>query len=315
MSFFLQNNKYDFPVDLVYLWCDGSDPDFAYRRAKALSEVNGSEFDPDAVTVERWTDHDELKYSLRSVCKFLPWINNIYILMNQKPPAWLKADVPGVICVQHRDIMQGNEKCFNSTAIESYIHKIPGLAEHFIFTNDDVFVGAPLHKSYFFTKKGQAIQYVRKSKIMRGRLNDESFHDLLNDSTWKSQYERMIVKINKILFDEFDKELCVFPGHLMDAYNRSVLEEQVEDSPLHKYVIETRKQMFRHEEDLQRSAYSWRAALLNKLTLKYLPLSRPRLERYFPSYGQPRVCGNVSDFKLLRIGKTPLFITKKYNTG
>ena len=102
--------KYDFPVDLVYLWCDGSDPDFAYRRAKALSEVTGTEFDPDAVSVERWTDHDELKYSLRSVCKFLPWINKIYILMNQRPPDWMNTDVPGLVCIQHKEIMQGNEK-------------------------------------------------------------------------------------------------------------------------------------------------------------------------------------------------------------
>ena len=72
--FFLR--KFDFPVDLVYSWCDGSDPDFAFRRAKTMAELSGTEFDPDAVTVERWTEHDELKYSIRSVCKFFQCLHD-----------------------------------------------------------------------------------------------------------------------------------------------------------------------------------------------------------------------------------------------
>ena len=305
--FFLR--KFDFPVDLVYSWCDGSDPDFAFRRAKTMAELSGTEFDPDAVTVERWTEHDELKYSIRSVCKFLPWVNKIYVLMNQKPPAWMKTDMPGLVCVQHKDVMWENSSmaCFNSNAIETYIHRIPGLSEHFIYSCDDFFVGAPLKKSYFFTKNGTAIQYVYKFKNMCGRLSDEYFQDLINDKAWDTQYARTTVRVNKLLYDEFKKELCIFPSHLMDAHNRSVMEEQIESSPLTQYVVETRKHNFRKDNDIPRIAYPWRAALLGKLKLKYLSLPRPRLEQYFTLSRKPRICSTRDDIRHLRIGKTPLF--------
>ena len=31
----------DFPVDMVYLWCDGGDPEFLRRKAKFSEETEG----------------------------------------------------------------------------------------------------------------------------------------------------------------------------------------------------------------------------------------------------------------------------------
>ena len=39
---------------------------------------------------------------------------------------------------------------FNSTTIEMYLHRIPDLAEQFIYSNDDMFPIRPLQISDFF---------------------------------------------------------------------------------------------------------------------------------------------------------------------
>jgi hypothetical protein len=58
--------------------------------------------------------------------------------------------------VTHQQIFRWPEHLptFNSTSIESHLHRIPGLAEHFIYANDDMFLGAPVAPEDFFTSLG-----------------------------------------------------------------------------------------------------------------------------------------------------------------
>ena len=59
-------------IDAVYTWCDASDPIFAKQRRDLMilkgipevEELNG---------MVRFENHDELRYSLRSVFENLPW--------------------------------------------------------------------------------------------------------------------------------------------------------------------------------------------------------------------------------------------------
>ncbi|MEV4559339.1 stealth conserved region 3 domain-containing protein [Kitasatospora sp. NPDC049285] len=43
---------------------------------------------------------------------------------------------------------------FNSHAIETGLHRIPGLAEHFLYFNDDMFLGRPVRPEDFFLGSG-----------------------------------------------------------------------------------------------------------------------------------------------------------------
>jgi hypothetical protein len=60
--------------------------------------------------------------------------------------------------VSHREIFgdTGRLPTFNSQAIESRLHRIPGLAEHFLYLNDDVFLARPVPPELFFTPGGLA---------------------------------------------------------------------------------------------------------------------------------------------------------------
>ena len=63
-------------VDLVYLWVDGSDPVWQAKR----QSVVGYEGNTSADCKGRYADNGELKYSLRSVELYAPWIRKIFIV-------------------------------------------------------------------------------------------------------------------------------------------------------------------------------------------------------------------------------------------
>jgi hypothetical protein len=68
------------PVDVVYMWVNGSHPVLAQelqeldaRLRKHTADVRQSRFD---------SGRDELRYSLRSLEMYMPWYNHLYILTN-----------------------------------------------------------------------------------------------------------------------------------------------------------------------------------------------------------------------------------------
>jgi hypothetical protein len=147
-----------FPIDVVYTWVDGSDPRWLEKRARAEAEEKGLEFHPEATMASRFADHEELRYSLRSLEYFAPWVRNIYLVTDDQVPAWLDTDHPRIRLVDHRDIFTdpSNLPTFNSNAIISSLHHIEGLSEHYLFMNDDFFLGRWVTPDLFFTPSGLA---------------------------------------------------------------------------------------------------------------------------------------------------------------
>ena len=106
------------PIDVVYTWVNGSDPSF-------ISELNKHVL----VTSEnsapsRFSDKDELRYSLRSLEMYAPWVRKVYIVTNGQIPSWLDMDNPRVSLIAHEDIFTNlsHLPTFSSPAIETHIH-------------------------------------------------------------------------------------------------------------------------------------------------------------------------------------------------
>ena len=88
----------------------------------------------------------------------MPWIRTVHLVVSniEQVPAWL--DQSKVHVVLHEDIIPEQLlPTFNSTTIEMYLHKIPGLAEHFIYSNDDMLAVGELHVEDFFTESSLPI--------------------------------------------------------------------------------------------------------------------------------------------------------------
>ncbi len=155
----------DFPIDLVYLWCDSADPAFQDSLARYCPGQN--------IKGERFYSSDELKYSLRSAERYAPWIRTIHLVTNGQIPKWLDTTNPKINLVRHEDIFPPDLlhflPSFNSQAIESNIHRIQYLAEHFLYANDDMFFGRPVSPSDFFSRDGRIMADLRGGRVARGR--------------------------------------------------------------------------------------------------------------------------------------------------
>ena len=142
----------NFDIDMVFSWVDGSDIEFQRARAKRMKNyVVGDGDDSEA----RYRQIDELKYALRSVYMYAPWIRHIYIVTDSPRPRWLD-EHPDVTLVRSEDHFRDLTvlPTHNSHAVESQLHRIPGLAEHFLYSNDDMFFGRPVDPSIFFSPGG-----------------------------------------------------------------------------------------------------------------------------------------------------------------
>ena len=128
---------------------------------KPLSKLElGLEKYHEDISSSRFADNEELKYSLRSVEKFAPWVRNIYIVTNGQIPSWLNLEHPRIKIVTHEEIFinKSHLPTFSSPAIEVHIHRIKGLSKKFIYLNDDVFFGDHVWPDDFFTHaKGHKI--------------------------------------------------------------------------------------------------------------------------------------------------------------
>ena len=171
-------------IDVVYTWVDGSDEKWQEIRNRYYREYHPFINDTDANTKNRYRNRDELKYSLRSLYQFAPFINHIFIVTFGQCPRWLQED-PRITIVDHQEIFpnKADLPTFNSQAIEANLHRIPNLSEKFIYFNDDVFLGTHVEVEDFFTEEG--LIYVNPSdyKVPRGAVEPD---EVAYDAAWRN---------------------------------------------------------------------------------------------------------------------------------
>ncbi|AUG79179.1 hypothetical protein CFP65_4432 [Kitasatospora sp. MMS16-BH015] len=235
-------NDVDFPVDAVYTWVDGNDPAWKARRNKVLAErgLAPAQTDGDGASDDaRFRDREELRYSLRSLDMFAPWIRTIYLVTDDQTPAWLDTDHPRVKVVSHRELFgdTGTLPSFNSHAIESRLHRIEGLSEQFLYLNDDVFFGRPLRPETFFLSSGQAKCFPSPTKVDPAPVQDGE------------EFALIAAKNNRALLErEFGRTPTNTFVHSPHALRRSTLAELEERFPME--VARTADAQLRSATDL-----------------------------------------------------------------
>jgi hypothetical protein len=170
------------PIDIVYLWVDGNDTNWRSKRQSASDQL--SAFSSQALArfgnVEgRFRDNDELRYSLRALDRFFPGHGHVYIVTDGQVPAWLQPS-SRLSLIDHRDLIpQACLPTFDSGNIESYIHRIPGLAERYFYFNDDVFFGAPVNVDDWFFPGGFYVAWSDEPEVagLALQVNDTSLEN------------------------------------------------------------------------------------------------------------------------------------------
>ncbi len=257
------------PIDIVYTWVDGSDP--AWQDTfRSTAHQFGRTVDEVALDPARYRSRDELRYSLRSVWAFCGWARQIYIVTAGQVPSWLAED-PRVRIVDHSEILPSNSlPTFNSHAMESALHHIDGLAEHFIYFNDDMLVGRSLRPEDFFTPNGLARVFSSGARVP-GVEDDQT---LAVDTAARRGRELLNQRFGRVVVDK--------PLHSPYPLRRSVMEEIEKEFP--DAVCRTSHSRFRSPTDLsiaasfaQHYAVAVGKAVLGTISTEYVHVESGRL--------------------------------------
>ncbi|WP_369802263.1 stealth family protein [Sinomonas sp. R1AF57] len=209
----------DFEIDIVFSWVDGSDPEFRKYRASFLpGVVLGEGDDADA----RFRQIDELKYALRSLHMFAPWIRRIFICTDSKVPQWLDDAHEKITVVRAEDHYRDPSvlPVFNSQAIESQLQHIEGLSEYFLYSNDDMFFGRPLGPDMFFSPGG-ITKFIEAST--RIGLGDNHLD--------RSGHENAARVNRRLLYERFGRITTRHLEHTAAPLRKSVLHEMEQEFP------------------------------------------------------------------------------------
>ncbi len=257
-------------IDVVYTWVDGSDA--TWRAAfDDWSVRDGRDHQADRDLVAgRYRDNGELRHSLRSLWFGCDWVRRIYLVTADQVPAWLDAEDERIEVVSHRDILP--EHClptFNSHAIESALHRIEGLSEHFVYFNDDVFVGRPLRPEHFFTSSGLPKVFLGDARV--SGVDDEQ----------QIAVDNAAMRGRQLLARDFGRIAAVKPYHAPFALRRALLDDLVK-----RYADDVEATMahrFRRPDDLSIAAslagnygLATGQAVIGTLSVEYVHLESAR---------------------------------------
>lgn len=227
-----------FPIDAVYTWVNAADPAW---RASISRYQELAAIDPD-----RFTQSDEIRYSLRSLDLFAPWVRRVHILSNCAPPAWFTPsdrfrwiDHAAAIPAEYLPL-------FNSDAIETFLHRIPDLAEQFVYFNDDFLLADLVFPRTFFTWDG------RSSAFLSAR-NSTLFLQQLVDAGEAEDWQSSRINGARLLLDRFG----VFPTliHQHAPYALARAQWQALEAEFPEQIEATRRSRFRNPADVSWTAF------------------------------------------------------------
>ncbi|MDB9732768.1 stealth family protein [Polaribacter sp.] len=172
-------------VDAVITWVDGNDPKHREKMSKYLEDKNS--LSNKSVRM-RYDQVDEIEFSVKSILKYAKFVRNIFIVTDNQTPSFLKdiekakQKYPNVFIIDHSLIFRDYKHylpTFNCLPIESLLYKIPGLAEHFLYLNDDLFLLREAKVSDFF---------INYSPVIRG------FWTSLYEDIWYKKVQNLLYR-------------------------------------------------------------------------------------------------------------------------
>ena len=129
-------------MDIVITYVNGLDPEWQKDYEKHTNTP---------ILEKRFRDWGTLKYLMRGIEKNMPFIRKVHLVVARESqvPEWVNRNVVNIVL--HKDIIPAKHlPTFNCNPIEMHLHRIEGLAEEYIYFNDDIFPLKPCKATDFF---------------------------------------------------------------------------------------------------------------------------------------------------------------------
>jgi len=176
----------EFPIDFVFTHVSSDD----IRFQTDFKEHYSNDYQNVTVDPARFECHEELRYALRSVFLYAPWVRKIHIVVPYDEPLWLDKTHPQISIVKHDRILPPYAlPTFNSHVIESALHKIEGLSERYVYFNDDMLLARPTTPEYFFSGTGLAYTFLSSINLPIGSIDEK----LDTPSEWGAKNARNLI--------------------------------------------------------------------------------------------------------------------------
>ena len=248
-------------IDIIIPWVDGNDPEWQKIYSQYSHQSNQRENN----TMIRFRDWDNLQYLFRGIEKFMPWVRKVHLVTCGQKPSWLNLNATKLNFVRHEDFIPKEYlPTFSVRPIELNIHRIPGLADKFIYFNDDFFVLKPIEPSCFFRKSlpvdiaALDVLQAYKSRCLVMANNTRIINNHFQKNDTIRHHKKLWFKLSygHFLF----KSLCLmqwpfFPGfqdtHLPQPFLKSTFEQVWKKCG--KILDETSRHRFRDVSDVNQS--------------------------------------------------------------
>ena len=166
-------------------------------------------------------DMEELKYSIRSIFKYIPWIRKIFIVMPNDKVRFFKnieAIRDKIVYIKEKDIIGFDTA--NSAPLQFNLYKLEkyGISQNFIYMDDNYFIGGNLKKTDLF-------YYDDKSKkVVPAIVNN--FYFELNRKEIDRNYDELFNKKDKLSpydFPGWRITMLASEKLILDNYNISII--------------------------------------------------------------------------------------------
>lgn len=249
------NEGQNVDMDVVYTYVNGNDKEFVREKTKhehpevdATDQKNSATRTSDAVNTRRFTDHDELRMSIRSVIKHMDWVRCIYIVVADGPkqiPEWFNADQGRVKIIFHKEIFQDAEALptYNSHAIEANLYHIKLMARFFLYMNDDFYINAPVKVSDFID-----IRTLKMKPSFKANIIDGAESKMVR----KMAYTAANINNKNILekLDLVDPSVEHYLTHVGYIQDRAAFAKIMHNQEVAEQQQATSKRRFRNSKDL-----------------------------------------------------------------
>ncbi len=257
-------------IDFVIPWVDGGDPAWLKEKNYYTGKINDQEDGRDI----RFRDWETLKYWFRGVEKYAPWVNQIHFVTWGHLPEWLNTEHPKLHIVNHKDyIPEEYLPTFSSHVIELNMHRIPGLSDHFVYFNDDIFILKPLQENDFFEnglpcdlcvanaitpRLGEFSPILLQTTSYINKHFNKKQDMKKNFGKWFSpKYGKLLIRT--ICLTPWTFYTGFFNHHLAVAYDKKTLETVWKEEP--EILKETCSHRFRDNADVSQYIFRyWRLA-------------------------------------------------------
>ena len=205
-------------------------------------------------------DNEELRYSIRSILNYIPWVRRIYIIMPNEKVKFFKTIEEindKIIYIKDKDLLG-----FDSANIFAFTFKLHflekfGISQNFIYMEDDFFIGKPLKKQDFFyydEKEKKVYPYILANyfnEMNETEINNE-FNNLINSKDLIFPHSRWgwwlsIYSTDKYFIERYKCNIIIpLFTHNAIAENINDLKEIYEEIKFYKYINQTLYSKERH---------------------------------------------------------------------